>query len=148
MEKFIEEVWKKHKETVQQRKKESKPIDKICIDQKPTKKCKRIGEGDVNHRLAAVVTRYIHQVIMQDKKQFYSGNILGKMFEVPPSTLNKLISGRKYIGSAELKKYREVMKRKGVDIPKRLDMKLGDWKVLEQPKPSTSTSSQVIMKHN
>ena len=61
---------------------------------------------------------------MRDKKQFYSGIVLGGMFDVPPSMLNKLLSGRKYMGSAELEKYWKEMKHKGVDIPKRCEMKL------------------------
>ena len=63
------------------------------------------------------------------------------MFDVPPSTLNKLLSGRKYMGGAELEKYRDEMKRKGVDIPKRCETKLGGWKISEKPRLSTSTST-------
>ena len=39
------------------------------------------------------------------KKQFYSGTALSMMFNIPSSTLNKLISGRKYMGRVELEKY-------------------------------------------
>ena len=55
----------------------------------------------------------MHQAMMHDKKQFYSRIVLGGMFDIPPSTLNKLLSGRKYMGGAELEKYSEEMKRKG-----------------------------------
>ena len=75
---------------------------------------------------------------MRDKKKFYSGTALGKMFKVPPSTLNKLISGQLYMGGAELEKYREEMKLKGIDIKKQRDTKLGGCKASEQPKPGTS----------
>ena len=153
MNKFIEEAQKKHKETLQQRKKEYKPIDEICIDQNLPRNAREWeyqAEGDVNHRLAAVVTQYVHQVMMRDKKQFNSRNILGGMFDVPPSTLNKLLSGKKYIGDSEQEKNQEEMKCKGVDIPKRCDTKLGGRKVSEQPKPSTSRSmsSQGVMHHD
>ena len=75
---------------------------------------------------------------------------LATMFKVPSSTLNKLISGRKYMGGAELEKYREEMKHKGVEIKKKRDMKLGGHKVSEQPRLSTltSTSSQAVMHHD
>ena len=76
---------------------------------------------------------------MRDKKKFYSGTALGEMFKIPPSTLNKLISGRLYMGGVELDKYREEMKRKGIYIKKRRDMKLGGRKASEQPKPGTSS---------
>ena len=105
MNKFIEEAQKKHKEMLQQRK---KLIDEICIDQNLPRNAREWeyqAEGDVNCRLAAVVTQYIHQAMMHDKKQFYSKNVLGDMFEVPPSTLNKLLSGKKYMGGAESEKY-------------------------------------------
>ena len=78
---------------------------------------------------------------MHDKKQFYSGIVLGGMFDVPPSTLNKLLSGRKYMGGAELEKYHEEMKQKGVDIPKRHETKLGVCKISEKARLSTSTST-------
>ena len=58
----------------------------------------------MNHQLAAVVTRYMHQAMMRDMKQFYSRIVLGGMFDVPPSTLNKLLSRRKYRDGAELEK--------------------------------------------
>ena len=67
--------------------------------------------------------------------------VLGGMFDIPPSTLNKLLSGRKYMGRAELEKYHEEMKRKGVDIPKRCETKVGGQKILEKPRPSMSTST-------
>ena len=54
------------------------------------------AEGGANHRMAAVVMKYMHQVMMHDKKHFYSGIVLGGMFNVPTSTLNKLLSGRKH----------------------------------------------------
>ena len=96
-------------------------------------------EGTANSRLAVVVTRYVHEVMMPDKKQFYSGNILAKMFRVPSSTLNKLISERKYMGGAELEKHRDEMECKGVHILKRRDTKIGGRNVSEQPKPGTSS---------
>ena len=85
-------------------------------------------EGDANCCLVAVVTKYMHAAMKRDKKQFYSRIVLGGMFDVPPSTLNKLLSGTKYMGGAELEKYCEEMKSKGVDIPKRGDMKVGGRK--------------------
>ena len=78
---------------------------------------------------------------MRDKKQFYSGTALASMFDVPSSTLNKLISRKNYMGGAELEKYRAEMKRKCVNIPKTHEMKQGGCKSSETPKPSTSTSS-------
>ena len=108
MNKFIKEAQKKHEEMLQQRKKQYKTIDEICIDQNLPRNAREWEyqvEGDVNHCLAAVVTQYIHQTMMRDKKQFYSRNVLGGMFEVPLSTLNKLLSGKKYMGGAELEKY-------------------------------------------
>ena len=81
-----------------------KPIDEICVDQNLPRNVRELeyqAEGDANHRLAAGVTRYMHQVMMCDKKQFYSGMVLGGMFDVPPSTLNKLLSRRKYMGGAD-----------------------------------------------
>ena len=44
------------------------------------------------------------------------------------------------MGSAELEKYREEMKRKGVDIPKRRETKLGGHKTSEKARLSMSTS--------
>ena len=128
MNKFIQEAQKKHEENVQQRQKDYKPIDEICIDQNLPRNAREWEyrvEGDANRHLAAVVTRYMYQAMMRDKKQFYSGIFLGRMFDVPPSTLNKLLSRRKYMGGAELEKYREEMKRNGVNIPKRRETKLG-----------------------
>ena len=112
---FIEEARKKHEETLQQRKNEYRPIDEICIDQNLpclAREWEYQQEGPANSRLGAVVTRYIHEAMMRDKKQFYSGNILGTMFKVPPSMLNKLLSGQKYMGGAELEKYRGNEKEK------------------------------------
>ena len=83
------------------------------------------AEGDAKCRLAALVTRYMHQAMMRDKKQFYSRKVLGEMFDIPPSTLNKLLSGRQYMGGVELKKYCDEMKQKGVDIPKMHETKTG-----------------------
>ena len=63
MNKFIEAAEKKHEEMVQQRQKEYKPIDDICIDQnlpRNTREWEYQVEGDANHCLAAVVTRYMH----------------------------------------------------------------------------------------
>ena len=48
--------------------------------------------------------------MMRDKKKIYSGKALGEMFKFPQSTLNKLISGKLYMGGAELEKYREELK--------------------------------------
>ena len=143
MNKFIEEAQKKHEETLQQRQQEYKLIDNICIDQNLPRNVREWvfqAEGDANCWLAALVTRYMHQAMMRDKKQFYSGTVLREMFDVPPSTLNKVLSGRKYMGGVELEKYCEEMKRKGVDIPKRREMKLGGRRISEKPRPSTSTS--------
>ena len=159
MDKFLEEVQRKHEETVLQRQKEYKPIDKICINQNLPRNAKEWeyqAEGDANHCLAVVVTRYMHQVMMHDKKQFYSCNVLGGMFDVPPSTLNKLLSGRKYMGGAELEKYLGEMKRKGVDILRRCETKLGGHVLSEKPRPSTSMlaptsqpkSRDDVMHHN
>ena len=89
-----------------------RPIDEICIDQNlpcDTREWEYQAEEDANHQLAAVVTRYMHRVMMSKEKKFYSGTVLGEMFKVPPSTLNKLLSGRKYMGGVELNKYREEM---------------------------------------
>ena len=83
-------------------------------------------------------------MMMRDKKQFYSRMVLGGMFDIPPSTLNKLLSGRKYMGGAELEKYCEEMKQKGVDIPKRHETKLGGRKISEKARPSTSTSTSTM----
>ena len=144
MNKFIEEAQRKHEETLQQRQQEYKPIDDICIDQnlpRNTREWEFQAEGDANCRLAALVTRYMHQAMMRDKKQFYSGTVLGGMFNVLSSTLNKILSGKKYMGGAELEKYREEMKRKGIDIPKRQEMKLGGRRISEKPRPSMSTST-------
>ena len=60
---------------------------------------------------------------------------------MPPSTLNKLLSRRKYMGRAELEKYREEMKRQGVNIPKRRETKVGGRKISEKPRPSMSMST-------
>ena len=146
MNKFIQEARKKHEENVQQRQKEYKLIDDICIDQnlpRNARKWEYQAEGDANRHLAAVVTRYMHQAMMRDKKQFYSGIVLGGIFDMPPSTLNKLLSRRKYMGRAELEKYREEMKRKGVNIPKRRETKVGGRKISEKPRPSTSMSTSM-----
>ena len=128
---------------MRQRQKEYKPIDKICINQNLPRNAREWeyqAEGDATCRLAAVVTRYMHQAMMRDKKQFYSGTVLRGMFDIPPSTLNKILSGRKYMGGAELDKYCEEMKQKRVDIPKRHQTKLGGQKILEKPRLSMSTS--------
>ena len=106
MNKFIEKAQKKHEETLQQRQQEYKPIDNICIDQNLPRNAREWEfqvEGDANCWLAALVTRYMHQAMMRDKKQFYSRMVLRGMFDVPPSTLNKILSGRKYMGGVELK---------------------------------------------
>ena len=118
---FIEAAEKKHEEMVQQHEKEYRPIDKICIDQnlpRDAREWEYQAEGDANRHLAVVVTLYMHQAMMHKEKKFYSGIVLGEMFKVPPSTLNKLLSGRKYMGGAELNKYHEEMARKGVEIKK------------------------------
>ena len=159
MNKFIEEAQKKHEETLKQRQQEYKPIDDICIDQnlpRNTREWEYQAEGDANRRLAALVTRYMHQAMMRDKKQFYSGTVLGGMFDVPSSTLNKILSGKKYMGGAELEKYREEMKRKGINIPKRCETKVGGRKISEKPRPSMSMSASMsaarptnnVMHHN
>ena len=122
MNQFIEAAEKKHEETVQQCEREYRPIDKICIDQnlpRDTREWEYQAEGDVNHHLAAVMTWYMHRAMMSKEKKFYSGTVLGEMFKIPPSTLNKLLSGGKYMGGAELNRYREEMARKGVKIKKR-----------------------------
>ena len=67
MNKFIEEAKKKHKEKVQQRQEEYKPIDDICIDQNLPRNAREWeyqAEGNTNHCLAALVTRYMLQAIM------------------------------------------------------------------------------------
>ena len=86
------------------------------------------------------MTQYMHKAMMSKEKKFYSGMVLGKMFKVPPLTLNKLLSGRKYMGGAELNKYPEEMARKGIEIKKRKSTKLGGCRQSEEPRPSTSTS--------
>ena len=139
---FLEEAKKKQEEALQERKAEYWPIDEICIDQNLphlAREWEYQHEGPANSQLAAVTTRYIHEAMMRDKKKFYSGTALGEMFKIPWSTLNKLISGKLYMGGAELEKYREELKRKGVDIKKRRDTKLGGCKASEQLKPSTSS---------
>ena len=126
MENFVDEAQKKHDEMVEERKAEYQPIDDICISQNlpiNAREWEYQTEGEVNQCLAAIVTRYTHQAIKRGKKQFYSGNVLRRMFEILLSTLNKLISGKKYMGGAELEKYREEMKRKGMDIPKRHEVR-------------------------
>ena len=141
---FTEEAKWKREETLQVKRPEYKSIDEICIDQNlphNAREWEYQHEGDANRRLAAVVTRYIHEALMRDKKQFYSSVAIQAMFDVPASTINKLISGKKYMGGAELERYRAEMKRKDVDIPKRCEMKQGGWKSLETLKPSTSTSN-------
>ena len=118
---FLEEAKKKREETIEQHKLEYRPIDEICIDQNLPRLAREWEfqhEGPVNSRLAAVITWYIHEAMMRDKKKFYSGTALGEMFKIPPSTLNKLISGRLYMGGVELDKYHEEMKRKGINIKK------------------------------
>ena len=119
MDTFLEEAKKRHEEMVQQRNLEKRPIHKIYIEQnlpRLSREWEYQHEGEVNSRLAALVTRYMHEALMRDKKQFYSGTALATMFKVRSSTLNKLISGRKYMGGAELEKYMEEMKHKGVEI--------------------------------
>ena len=44
------------------------------------------------------------------------------------------------MGGAELEKYCDEMKWKGVDILKRCETKLGGRKISEKPRPSMSTS--------
>ena len=51
---------------------------------------------------------------MRDKEDFYISTVLAKMFEIPSSTIGQLISGKKYIGGAELEKFRAEMEQKGV----------------------------------
>ena len=127
MNKFIKAAQRKHEETVQQCQKDYKLIDDICVDQNLPRNAREWeyqAEGDANHHLMTLVTRYMHQMMICDKKQFYRGMVLGGMFDVPPSTLNKLLSGRKYMGGAELEKYHKEMKQEGVDIPKKHETKL------------------------
>ena len=138
---FLEEAKKKRDETLEQCKPEYTPIDEICIDQNLPRLAREWEfqhEGPANSRLAAVTTWYIHEAMMRDKKKFYSDTALGEMFKIPPSTLNKLISGRSYMGGVELDKYHEEMKHKGNDIKKRRDTKLGGCKA-SKPKPGTSS---------
>ena len=135
MDTFLEKTKKKHEEMVQERNLEKQPIDEICIDQnlpRLAREWEYQHKGEANSRLAAVITRYMHRALMREKKQFYSRTALPMMFIIPSSTVNKLISGRKYMGGAKLEKYREEMKCKGVDIPKRHEMKLGGRKGSEQ----------------
>ena len=140
---FLEEAKQKREEEQEKRKQEMRPIDEICIEQNLPRLATEWWyqhEGEVNKRLAAITTRYVHAAMMRDKKQFYSRTVLGRMFDVPPSTLNKLISGQLYMGGAELEKYRDELERKGVTIKKRRNTKVGGRRTSEPPNPSTSSA--------
>ena len=80
---------------------------------------------------------------MRDKEDFYISTVLAKMFEIPSSTIGQLISRKKYIGGAELEKFRAEMERKGVTIPKKKERKTGGRKVSEKPKPGTPSEAMV-----
>ena len=151
MQPFMDEAQIEHEWKQQVRKAEHRPIDEICVDQNlPTYAREWVyqKEGLANRRLAAVVTCYVHEAMMCETKQFYSSTALGKMFKIPPATLMKLLSGKKYMGGAELEKYHAEMERQGVEIPKRKERKTGGWKMLEAPtekQQQARTSSEAMV---
>ena len=81
--------------------------------------------------------------------QFYSSAVLNKIFKVSVLTLTKLLSGRKYIGGAELEKYCKEMTQKGINIVKCKEKKTRECQVSEQPmdKQQQEGTSSGVMEH-
>ena len=62
--------------------------------------------------------------------------------------LTKLLSGWKYMGGAELKKYRFEMEWKGIHIPEKRDIKIGGRNVSKQPKVSRDSARKMLKEEN
>ena len=96
-----------------------RPIDKVIFAQNcPTwnPEWSYSKEGKPTAYLASLVTRYMDERMRKDSQMVMSAKALEAIYHTASSSVEKLISGKHYIGGYELDKLREKKEKEGVTL--------------------------------
>ena len=117
-------------EAIRQAKKkvgELKAIDEVVFAQNVPKynpEWEHSPNGRATAYLATLVCRYMHELQQKDKKVVLSAKALETIYHTASSSIGKLISGKRYLGSAALEQLRDKVEAEGKELPFKKNKKL------------------------
>ena len=118
----------------------SRPIDEVVFAQNvPTYNLEwqHSNEGKAMSYLATLVCRYMNELQRKDKKVVLSAKALEAIYHTASSLVEKLISGKQYLGGYAMEQQREKVEAAGKELPYKQRKKL---QTKDTAIPSTSGS--------
>ena len=112
---------------VKQKVGELRPIDEVVFAQNVPKynpEWEHSPNGRATSYLATLVCRYMHKLQQKDKKVVLSAKALEMIYHTMSSSIEKLISGKQYLGGYALEQVRDKVKAKGKELPFRKKKKV------------------------